>query len=73
MARWGRGYGHWLFLLIVLLTAVVAIFANDGLATRLWLHVLEARGIRIGWGEYCRVGVVLTLPVLLVTLLELAA
>ncbi len=38
------------------------------LATLLWLHVLERRGIRIGWGRYVQVGVVLTVPVLLVTL-----
>lgn len=38
------------------------------LATLLWLHILEARGLRIGWGYYCRVGIVLTLPVLLATL-----
>lgn len=38
------------------------------LATLLWLHVLERRGMRIGWGYYCRVGLVLTLPVLAVTL-----
>ncbi|MFZ5592960.1 MAG: arsenic transporter [Pseudomonadota bacterium] len=31
IARWGNGRGHWLFLLIVLLGAVVAaLFANDG-------------------------------------------
>jgi arsenical pump membrane protein len=42
------------------------------LATLLWLHVLAARGIRISWGEYCRIGAVLTLPILLVTLAALA-
>jgi len=43
------------------------------LATLIWLHYLQGKGIRISWADYLRVGLVIPPPVLLAALLGLWA
>ena len=42
------------------------------LSTLIWLNILASKGLNLGWVQYIRMAIILTIPVLFVSLLSLA-